>query len=196
MITGVVLAAGTSSRLGRPKQLLPVEGRPLLQHVLDAVVAAELDEVVVVLGHEADRIRRSLKLAPGARTVVNPGYRSGQASSLATGLEAADPRSQGAVIVLGDQPGITREHVGTAVRVWRNGDAPVVRAYFGNVPGHPVVAARSAWPALRAASGDEGARGVLTSEKVRVQRLDLGAEPLTDVDTWEDYEKFRGSVGG
>jgi molybdenum cofactor cytidylyltransferase len=195
VISGIVLAAGTSSRLGRPKQLLDVGGRPLLQRVVDAVAGAGLDEVVVVLGHEADRIREALELGPGARAITNVDYATGQASSLATGLDALHPRSEAAVIVLGDQPALTSEHVRAAVGAWRDGSAEVARSYFGGVPGHPVVAARSAWTALRAASGDVGARGVFEASAVRVARVDLGPEPLVDVDTWDDYARLRRSSG-
>ena len=81
MIAGVVLAAGTSSRLGRPKQLLPLQGKPLTQHVIDATIAAGLDEVVVVLGHAAEEVEAGLELPPPARAVVNPDYEAGQSSS-------------------------------------------------------------------------------------------------------------------
>jgi molybdenum cofactor cytidylyltransferase len=191
LISGIVLAAGTSSRLGRPKQLLELDGRPLLQHVIDALVAAELDEVVVVLGHEADAIRGALVLAPAVRTVFNPRYSSGQASSLTAGLDAVDPLAEAAVVVLGDQPRISPDLIRAAVAEWRTADAPVLRTYFGEVPGHPVVAARSAWPVLRDASGDEGARRVEDPAFVQAARLQAGAEPIADVDTVEDYERLR-----
>src|SRR5918997_5983315 len=104
MISAVVLAAGASTRLGRPKQLLELDGKPLLQHVVDALDGAGLDEVVVVLGHEAERIRAAVVLPARGRVVVNRAHRSGQASSLRAGLDAVDAASEAAVVVLGDQP--------------------------------------------------------------------------------------------
>lgn len=191
MISGIVLAAGESTRLGRPKQLLDLDGKPLLQHVVDAVGAVGLDEVVIVLGHEAESVRAALALGPAARTVVNPLYRSGQASSLVAGLDAVDPRAEAAVIVLGDQPRMSAEIVRRVVAEWRRSDAPVVRSFYGGVPGHPVVVGRAQWPVLRAARGDAGARAVLEAASVPVNELDLGEEPLDDVDTWEQYERLR-----
>ena len=83
MITGIVLAAGTASRYGATKQLAVLDGRPLVQHAIDALAAASIDEIVVVLGHDAARVRDALALPAGARTVVADRYASGQAASLA-----------------------------------------------------------------------------------------------------------------
>ena len=194
MISGLVLAAGASTRLGRPKQLLELAGKPLLQHVVDACAGAALDEVVVVLGHRADEIGARLRLGPGVRTARNPDHARGQASSLAVGLAAADPRSDAVVITLGDQPGLTAELIGRAVEAWRASEAPVLRCYFGDVPGHPVVAAREAWSVLSRAIGDEGARSVLAEGSVPVTELRLPGPPPIDVDTWEDFERLAGAA--
>ena len=108
-LTGVVLAAGTSVRMGRPKQLLPLGDRCLLQRVVDAALASRLDEVIVVLGHRAEEIRAAIVL-PGdgrARAVVNPDFARGQSTSLQRGVRAADARSQAVAVLLGDQPGVT-----------------------------------------------------------------------------------------
>ena len=192
MISGVVLAAGASTRLGRPKQLLELDGKPLLQHVIDASIEARLDEILVVLGHEAERIRDALQLSSKVKVVVNREYRRGQSTSLSVGLAAADGRAEAAVLLLGDQPRLNAAHIERAVAAWRGSDAAVVRAVFGDVPGHPVVAAREAWPLLTAARGDEGARSILKGGSVNVVGVPLGTEPLVDVDTWADYQRVTG----
>src|SRR5207302_10617386 len=138
VISGIVLAGGTSSRLGRPKQLLDLGGRPILQHVLEAARAGGLDEVVVVLGHLAAEVAAALSLPPGARTVVNPEYATGQASSLRTGLAAADPGSEAALILLGDQPGMRPADIEAVASAFRRGAGPVVQGSYRGVPGHPV----------------------------------------------------------
>ena len=190
MISGLVLAAGGSTRLGTPKQLLELAGKPLLQHVIESCAAAELDEVVVVLGHEAAEISRALRWPRGARTVLNPEYRRGQSSSLAVGLASVDVRSEAVVILLGDQPGVSPWLIRRALEAWRGSGAPVLRCYFGEVPGHPVVAARAAWPQLAQATGDEGARSVLDRGPLRVAELHLAGPAPIDVDTWEDYRRL------
>jgi molybdenum cofactor cytidylyltransferase len=161
----------------------------LLQHVVDAASAGGLDELVVVLGHEADRVARALRLPSGARLVTNPEYRRGQSTSLRAGLAALDPRSEAALVLLGDQPGMPAELVRRAVAAFRTSGAPVVRTFFASVPGHPVVVARSEWDALGAVTGDAGGRGLWDSSG-RVARLEVDAPPLLDVDTWEQYQSL------
>src|SRR3989304_3969715 len=93
-LSGVILAAGASTRLGQPKQLLRLEGRPLLQHVLEAAAASCLDEIVLVLGHRAQEIRAALRFPQRpVRAVINTRYAEGQSTSLGLGLQAADPRA-------------------------------------------------------------------------------------------------------
>jgi molybdenum cofactor cytidylyltransferase len=190
VIAGVVLAAGTSSRMGRPKQLLELAGKPLLQHVVDAAAASSLDEIVVVLGHEAGAVEGALVLPGRARAVLNPDYHSGQSSSLRAGLDALPPPAEAALILLGDQPGVSAATIDAAVAAFRASPKPFLRAVFEGRPGHPVVIARSQWRAASAAGGDAGARGLLERAPVEVEELELGA-PLGDVDTWSDYEAAR-----
>ena len=103
MISAIVLAAGMSSRMGQPKPVLRIAGQPLLERVVATVRRSRVDEIVVVLGHEADRVRREVAL-DGATVVVNEAYAEGMSSSIRAGLRAVDPRAQGYVVVLGDQP--------------------------------------------------------------------------------------------
>ena len=194
MISGIVLAGGTSSRLGRPKQLLELEGRPVLQHVVDAAAAAGLDEIVVVLGHMADEIAAVITLPPGGRTCLNPHYASGQSTSLAAGLEAADPASDAAVILLGDQPRIGSSVVRAVVDRYRQTGARVVRAWYGGRPAHPVLFDRTVWDDLRAVEGDRGARDLLKAHPDWESRLDAGDEVPSDLDTWADYERLKGNA--
>lgn len=194
MISGIVLAGGMSSRLGRPKQLLTLAGRPVLQHVVDAAAAtgSGLGEVVVVLGHLAGEVAAALSLPPSARTVVNPDYATGQASSMRAGLEAAAAESEAAVVLLGDQPGMPAAHIAAVVRAFGGGAGPIVQASFRGTPSHPVLFARSVWPELMAVTGDQGAREVIKGHPDWVVRIDLDAEIPPDLDTMEDYERLRG----
>lgn len=188
----MVLAAGMSSRLGRPKQLLDLGGRPLLQHVVDGACAT-FDEVVVVLGHEAARVSAALAIAPPARVVVNPRFAQGMSTSLEAGLAALGREVEAAAILLGDQPGVTPELSRRLVSLWRSSGATAVRPRFNGVPGHPVVVGRSAWARLCTATGDEGGRRVL--EGIALQHIDIDSDPPADVDDWASYERVR-SVHG
>jgi molybdenum cofactor cytidylyltransferase len=191
-----VLAAGTSSRLGRPKQLLNLGGRPLLRHVLDASVASTLDEIVVVLGHAADQIAEAIGSADRVRIVLNPGHEAGQSTSLVTGLRACERRSEAAVILLGDQPGIRTEAIEAVITAWHETGSPVIQASYGGRPGHPALVARAVWATLEAATGDEGARGIIASHPEWRSLIEVGGEPPEDVDTEEDYRRIRAAFGG
>jgi molybdenum cofactor cytidylyltransferase len=189
LISGVILAAGTSSRLGRPKQLLELRGKPVLQSSIDRAAAASMDEIVIVLGHEAARIRAAVHLPSMARTIVNHDYASGQASSLSAGLAAVDQRAEAAVVLLGDQPQADPRAVGALVEAWRRATQPVARAVYRGIPGHPVVIGRAAFSDFESAGGDDGGRAVLG--RLEVCEVDFDAPPPADIDTWEQYEAAR-----
>jgi molybdenum cofactor cytidylyltransferase len=192
MIGGVILAAGTSSRLGEPKQLLELGGRPLLQHAVDAAMEAGLKEVIVVLGHAADEVAAALRLPPGARIVVNPDFESGQASSLRAGLRELSAECRAAVILLADQPGVSYETVRALADAYREGAGPVVQTTYEGRQSHPVLLDRQIWPEIEAVEGDVGAREVLASHPEWVTTLETGGKPPPDVDTWEDYRRLAG----
>jgi molybdenum cofactor cytidylyltransferase len=189
MISGIVLAAGTSSRLGRPKQLLDLGGRPVLQRVLDAALAASLDEILVVLGHMADDVEAAVTLEPGVRAVLNPDYRWGQSTSLRTGLQAVHEGSVAAVMLLGDQPGVRPAAIDAVVAAWRSGAGPIVQASYQGRPAHPTLLGRETWPELEAASGDEGARGFIAAHSRERTLVEVGGEVPDDIDTEEDYRR-------
>jgi molybdenum cofactor cytidylyltransferase len=189
MISGVVLAAGTSSRLGRPKQLLDLGGRTVLQRVVDAALAAAVHEVVVVLGHEADEIRTTLPRSDRVRIAVNPDYLEGQSTSLREGLRTASERSEAAVILLGDQPGLRPDAIDAVVEAWRGGAGALVQASYRGRPTPPTHQARSVWPELAALAGDEGARGFIAANRSRRTLVEVGGSPPDDIDTEEDYRR-------
>ncbi len=192
-VAGIILAGGSSSRLGRPKQLLPLAGRPLLAHTLDNAARSRLDELVVVLGHEAEAIRAQVDFAAArARVVVNDRYREGQSTSLHAGLAALSPETAAALFLLGDQPLIGPEIIDAILDVYaRTGGSIVMPAYDGQ-RGNPVLFDRSLWPELRQISGDQGARGVLRAHTREVLEVPMsGAHATQDIDTAEDYERLR-----
>jgi molybdenum cofactor cytidylyltransferase len=186
-----VLAAGTSSRLGRPKQLLELGGKPVLQHVLDAADASPLDQIVVVLGHAAEEVAARIELP--ARTVVtlNPDYGEGQSTSLIAGLLAASAEAGAAVILLGDQPGIRPAAVAAVVKAWWAGAGPTVQASYQGRAAHPTLFDRSIWPELGRARGDEGARGLLAAHPGWRSVVAVNGPAPDDIDTEEDYARAK-----
>ena len=195
-ISGIMLAAGASTRMGRPKQLLPIGGRPLVQHVLDEAVASCLDEVVIVLGHRAQDIIKDIEFPPGrsVRTVINPNYVDGQSTSLRLGLRSTDPRAVGAGVLLGDQLHVTARLIDRLAAVFLTGGSPVVRPVYSGtcsrpVPGHPVFLARRIWPEVEKVDGDQGARSLLSAHPNWVVEIAVESVPPADLDTWDDYQR-------
>lgn len=182
----MILAAGASRRLGRPKQLVMLDGKPLLQHVIDAVQDVRFGELIVVLGHAADEVAAAMRFSGGTAIVVNPDFASGQSSSLRVGLEELAPDAERAVILLGDQPRIEPD----VIRAVADGPGPIRRAVYRGVPGHPVAFDRAVWPELMGIDGDRGARAVLDAAGDRVQRVDIDADVPTDVDTDADLVRL------
>jgi len=186
-IAAVVLAAGESSRLGAPKQLLLLDGIPVLQHVVD-FAGRFFGHLVVVLGHASDDIRRAVKFPEGASVVVNDDYATGQASSLRAGLAAVPSTAAAAAILLGDQPRLDSEVVARVVKTFDTSGKPVARPRFRGIPSHPVLIGRALFDRVARVEGDEGARSIFTYDDVA--EVDFDADAPVDIDTWEAYERL------
>jgi molybdenum cofactor cytidylyltransferase len=186
-VVAVVLAAGAGQRFGSAKQLAPLAGRPLLQHPLDALAAAGLDDVVVVLGDEAPAIEAALAWR-GERRRVNPRPQDGLASSLRVGLDAAaeDPAAEAVLVVLGDQPTIRPDVLRAVVDAAGATDRPIVRPRYA-VDGapNPVLVRRAAWALAAGVEGDRGLGPLLASRPDLVHEVPV-AGTIPDVDTPSD----------
>jgi molybdenum cofactor cytidylyltransferase len=193
-IAGIVLAAGASTRMGRPKMLLPLAGGTLLSVVVRALLDGGLSQVVVVLGPEADVVRRDAVLPDDGRlrVVVNLEWREGMASSLRRGLSECG-LAEAALVTLGDQPGITAERVRRILAAWRPGASLVVPVHEGR-SGHPVLIGRPLWAELQGLRGDVGAREVV--KRHLEEAILVSAEPLADVDTEEDLRRYLAGEPG
>jgi molybdenum cofactor cytidylyltransferase len=184
-ITGLVLAAGGSSRLGQPKQLLPYRGDTLLGYVLDNARACGFDQLVVALGGAAEEVRAQVDLH-GARVVENPEYGDGCSSSIAAALPAVDERTDLLVLLLGDQPGIGPTAVRTLLA--RRHGAPIAVCRYDDGIGHPFAFSREVFPDLADLHGDKGVWKLIERRSADVTEVRLHGNVPPDVDTWEDYE--------
>jgi molybdenum cofactor cytidylyltransferase len=191
MIALVVLAAGLSRRMGAHKLLLPLGDRPVVAHVVSAALAAHPRPIVVVLGHEAARMRAALP--PGDLVVVeNPAFATGLSASLRAGLQALPPEVTGAIVALGDQPLLTSTHLNRLAEVAQASGARILAASYGGRRGNPVYFARAYFPELLAVTGDEGGRAVMARHPGEVALCELGdARAGLDMDTPEDYARVR-----
>ncbi|MDX6204916.1 MAG: hypothetical protein QOF39_973 [Frankiales bacterium] len=166
-VTAVVLAAGAASRLGRPKQLEPVGGLPLLARALAA--AAPADNCLVMLGSSAVLIRPTVqKLAPAAVVQVVQDWPRGMGRVLAAGVSALPPRTEAVVVLLADQPYVTAAAVSMLITAWRETRDPWLCAGYAGRRGHPHLFDARWFPALASLDGDEGARAVTGGHRPRV----------------------------
>jgi molybdenum cofactor cytidylyltransferase len=192
MISAILLAAGESKRMGRPKQLLEWQGKTLLQHVLESLINSNADDIILVLGHETDRIRKSLP-ALQIKIVINPDYKQGMASSLRQGLLAMDPRSEAFLVCLADQPGIGPEIMNNMIREFQQADPKrgIVRPVYRGLRGHPVLIGAQYLQEALQLQGDVGARQILMNHPEDILEIDVDKDVvLKDIDTPEEYQKY------
>lgn len=186
-VTGLVLAAGGSTRLGQPKQLLPHRGRPLLAGALDVARDAGFDQLVVALGAAADDVAAAVDLQ-GADVVRNDAHGTGCSSSIAAALPAVDPRSDGVVLLLGDQPGVRVDAVAALLRAVGGAALGVCR--YDDGLGHPFWLGRAVFDDLSRLHGDKGVWKLIESGRHPVAEARIGGTVPLDVDTWDDYERL------
>jgi molybdenum cofactor cytidylyltransferase len=188
LISAIVLAAGAGTRFGGTKQIEPFGGKPLAQHAIDAAVGGGVDEILVVLGHDAERVHAALDLPANARIVVNQRYAEGQATSLTAGLQALNRASRAAIVLLGDQPGIGARHVAALVAAYRDARPAILRIGFRDRPG-PALLDRSVWHDAMELTGDQGARALFDADPDRVSWVSIDEDAPQDVDVREDLER-------
>jgi molybdenum cofactor cytidylyltransferase len=192
-VGAILLAAGTSSRMGQAKQLLPLGSSTVLAQTLEHARAAAVDEVVLVLGSSADSIRHQLPqtLLDGVKVVVNHSYEQGMASSLRSGLSALDPQTAAALILLGDQPFTLPQTLDRILQAYRDSGAQIVIPTHQGTRGNPVLLDRSLFSEAMALEGDVGCRAIFKNHLggiVNVEVEDIGI--LLDLDNREDYERL------
>ncbi len=192
-VGGLILAAGAGRRFGSPKQLAPLDGRPMLEHALAAMAAAtRVERAVVVLGCAAEEILAGLELH-GARVAICTGWEEGQAASLRAGVAALAGEVDAIVVTLGDQPSIDARAIDRVVNA-RTAAAVALRASYGGRPGHPVLLERPLFAAVAGLRGDEGARSLLSRVTAPLIDCDgLGSD--ADVDTVEQLRARAGEPG-
>jgi molybdenum cofactor cytidylyltransferase len=188
-VAGLVLAAGGSSRLGRPKQTLPFGGTTLLGHVLDSARACGFDQLVVALGGGSGEVRRQVDLG-GTTVVDNPSYGEGCSSSIAAALPVLDPRCDVLVLMLGDQPGVGPTVVRTLLA--RHGNAPIAVSRYEDGRGHPFAFRRGVFTDLAELRGDKAVWKLLERRAADVVEVRVPGRLPPDVDTWEDYRALVG----
>ena len=192
MISAVVLAAGRAQRLGEEKLLLPLRGKPVLQWVLESALASDLDEIVCVT-RELASVRRQLNLSDERLFwLTNYAADRGQSTSVISGLWATNPKSDGVMFLVGDQPLIRKELINSLIEKFRTGWAWIVAPSFNREPRNPVLFRRNLLPELLQLSGDRGGRVLIEKHRNKTALVEWKDEtPFLDIDVHEDYERLK-----
>jgi molybdenum cofactor cytidylyltransferase len=186
-VTGLVLAAGGSARLGEAKQLLAYRGRTLLDATLDTAREAGFDQLLVTLGGSGDEVRERVDLG-GAEVVENPAFGTGCGSSVSTAVASVDAQADGLVLLLGDQPGVRAETVTRLVEAAARTPLGVCR--YDDGLGHPFWFRRDVFAELTTLHGDKAVWKLLHSGRYEVTELPVDGPVPIDVDTRADYERL------
>ena len=190
-VTGVVLAAGGSNRLGAPKQVLPYRDTTVLGATLDTDRACGFDQIIVTLGGAEEAVRAAVRL-DGVDVVTVGDFGAGCSASLRVALARVDPQAAGIVLLLGDQPGV---HTAVVRRLIDEGSAdPIAVCRYSDGIGHPFWFSRRVFSELAQLHGDKGVWKLVQSGRHAVHELAVDGTVPLDVDTWDDYRRLMESL--
>lgn len=191
MITGLVLAAGQSKRMGRPKMLLPFRNKTVIESVLNESLQSNLDKVLVVLGGDRESICKQIQSLP-VETCFNPDYRQGMLSSVQAGLRNLPAETDAVCLILGDQPQIQAAVIDQLIKVFDKSKQNILIPEFNNRRGHPVLFSASYIDEIFTLNQNIGLRELMQRHRDDILELNIQApEILEDLDTPEDYERLK-----
>jgi molybdenum cofactor cytidylyltransferase len=192
VISAVVLAAGRAERMGEQKLLLPLRGKPVLQWVLESALASDLHEIICVV-RDLEAVRRKISLVDERLLwLTNYAADRGQSTSVTAGLWAIDPKSKGALFLLGDQPMVCSELIDAVIERSDSNASLIVAPIFEGEPRNPVLFRRTLFPELLRLTGDRGGRPLLDKYREKAAFVKWNDEtPFMDIDVREDYDKLN-----
>jgi molybdenum cofactor cytidylyltransferase len=192
MINAIILAAGQSKRMGKPKPLLRFNDTTFLEHIISVLKASDLDGITVVLGAGAQIIKESVDLS-GTNIVINKDYSKGQLSSLIAAIEQCPKETQAILLCLVDNPFVTKEVINKIVHTFKETNRPIIVPVFNKERGHPTLFSKSLFDELLNAPKDKGARHVLYSNENKVLELEVSERGiLMGINTEDDYKLHFG----
>lgn len=195
-VAAIVLAAGTSQRMGMPKQLMPLGDKTLLEHALANVRGADVSEIILVLGASAEEIEQKVS-TDGLKIVINSLYEQGMGTSIRAGLAALEPSTRAVLVMLADQPFVRPSTLNQLISYHREHAPQITIPLYKGFRGNPVLLDRSVFPELTALAGDVGCRAIFGSHTEGIHKVpvnDIGV--LLDIDTLDDLRHLRLLTGG
>ena len=193
MINAIILAAGESKRMGKLKPLLRFNDKTFLEQIISVLKASVADIITVVLGAEAEAIKKSVDLS-AINVVINKDYQKGQLSSLIAALKDTPEQTEAILLFLVDTPFITKQVVNKIIRKFKETNQPIIVPVFNEKRGHPTLFSRSLFPELASAPEDQGARYVVYSNEEKTLELETSESGiLVSIDTPDDYKFYFGA---
>jgi molybdenum cofactor cytidylyltransferase len=194
-VAAVVLAAGSSTRMGRNKMLLDLDGRTVVRRAVEAAIDAGVDRVLVVLGHEAERVEAELHGLPFTR-VLNTEYAQGVGTSLHRGIAHAAEDADAIVVILADMPFVSAAMIAAVIARYRESGAPLVVSRYGEVQAPPTLYDRALFAELLAVPDEKCGKQVVRRHASAAAEVAWPEGALRDIDVAEDYEAVRAELAG
>jgi len=192
VISAILLAAGESKRMGRPKQLMPWHQGTILERAIDNLLESAVSEVVVVVGYQAEEVVKVITTRPVA-VAVNPDYEQGMSTSIAAGLRLIDNRAGAVMLALGDQPLIDSRTINRLLDEFHSHDKGIALPAYQGRRGHPVIFAIKYKAELLKLTGDAGGRQIIKDHPDDILEVAVdSAGVITDIDTGDDYRSHLG----
>ena len=192
MLSAILLAAGESKRMGKPKQLLPFGQSTLLEQAIDNLLNSAVDEIIVVLGYKVEEVKKTIAVKP-VKMVVNPNYRQGMSTSIIAGLILVDSQAQAVMLALGDQPSVDSQTINQLIEEFYRHDKGIAIPTYRGIRGHPIIFAIKYKQKLLGLKGDIGGREIIKHHPDDVLEVAVDSESvISDIDTRNDYRSQLG----
>lgn len=197
MISAILLAAGKSRRIGKPKQVLPLGSSTILEQTVDNLLRSKIDDLIVVLGYAAQEVMKKIANRP-VKIAINPAYEQGMSTSIVTGLRLVDNKAQAVMITLADQPFICINIINSLIETFFHHNKGIVIPTYQGRRGHPVIFAVKYKEELLKLTGDIGGRQIIKRHSEDVVEMPVDSESINvDIDTLSDYySKISAAPGG
>lgn len=194
MISAILLAAGEAKRMGKPKQLMPLGEKTILEHSLDNLLGSKVGEVIVVVGYEAEAVAKKVATRP-VRIAVNPDYKQGMSTSLVKGLDLVSDGAKAIMVALADQPFISSQVINQLINEFETHKKGIAVPVYKGKRGHPIIFAIKYKAELLRLSGDTGGKAIIDQHPDDVLEVAVDSEDIhIDIDDMKSYEKEKKKI--
>lgn len=189
MICAIILAAGKSERMGKPKQLLPFGDKTIIETILEKILQSDVEETIVVLGANREKIKKKIKNFP-VNIILNPHFSEGMLSSVQAGYRAIPDIAKGVLVILGDQPDVSVKVINTLIREFKKTKKGIILPVHNNRRGHPVLINTKYREEVKNLSSNIGLRELIRNHPDDIFQVEVGTSSIfQDIDNMDDYKR-------